>query len=209
MVKKPEQILKRVSSLEIGDSSRDIYDDWADIYDNHLLEEFGYISPQVAARVLAEAVSGRDIAIVDYGCGTGLVGVALGKLGFETIDGIDISTGMLSEARAKQVYRNLICGDLTAEIALRDACYDAGACIGSMGAGHVGAAHVAEMLRPLRAAAPFVVIMNSAYYESGGFEQAFLDLERDGLWRILRLEAFNYMTELDRPGHLLLAEKSG
>ena len=76
-----------------------------------------------------------------------------------------------------------------------------------MGAGHVGAAHVAEMLRPLRGGAPFVVIMNQAYYDSGGFEQAFVDLERDGYWRIRRLEAFNYMTELDRPGRLLLAEK--
>ena len=102
MAKQAEQILKRVSSLENGDSSREIYDDWANFYDHHLLDDFGYISPQVAARALAEAVAGRDIAIVDYGCGTGLVGVALRKQGFETIDGIDISTGMLNEARAKQ-----------------------------------------------------------------------------------------------------------
>ena len=37
MAKNPEDILKRVSTLEIGDSSRDIYDDWSAIYDNHLI----------------------------------------------------------------------------------------------------------------------------------------------------------------------------
>ena len=53
----------------------------------------------------------------------------------------------------------------------------------------------------------FVVIMNGAYYESGGFEQVFRRMENDGLWRIQRLEQFNYMTELERPGWLLVAAK--
>lgn len=209
MGEKPDEILRRVSTLENGDSSRDIYDDWAGIYDNHLLDDFGYISPEVASRALAEASPARGAAIIDYGCGTGLVGVALGKQGFTTIDGIDISAGMLAQARAKKVYRYLACGDLTAGIALADSSYDAATCIGSMGAGHVGAEHVCEMLRPLRGGAPFVVIMNGAYYDSGGFEQAFRNLERDGVWRITRLEEFNYMTRLDRPGVLLAAEKTG
>jgi hypothetical protein len=51
--------------------------------------------------------------------------------------------------------------------------------------------------------------MNGAYYTAGGFEDAFRDLESDGLWCIRRLEEFNYMTQLDRPGRLLLAEKTG
>jgi predicted TPR repeat methyltransferase len=82
----PDEILGRVSHLSDGDSSRDIYDDWSGDYDSHLLEEFGYVSQQVAARALAEAGDRRDIEIVDYGCGTGLVGEALGMLGFETVD---------------------------------------------------------------------------------------------------------------------------
>ena len=207
MAKNPEDILKRVSTLEIGDSSRDIYDDWSAIYDNHLNDDFGYISPQIAARALAETGARRDIAIIDYGCGTGLVAAALRREGFTTIDGIDISKGMLAQARDKRVYRHLACGDLTAEIALADSSYDAGTCIGSMGAGHVGAAHLPEMLRPLRPGAPLVIIMNGAYYSSGGFDSAFRKLERTGAWQIRRLEEFNYMTELDRPGWLLVAEK--
>jgi SAM-dependent methyltransferase len=209
MANNPEDILKRVSTLENGDSSRDIYDDWSAIYDNHLHQDFGYISPQIAARALAETVARRDIAIIDYGCGTGLVAEALRREDFTAIDGIDISQGMLARARDKRVYRHLACGDLTAAIALADSSYDAGTCIGSMGAGHVSAAQLPEMLRPLRPGAPLVIIMNGAYYQSGGFAAAFHELESAGAWQIRRLEEFNYMTELDRPGWLLVAEKEG
>jgi len=203
----PDEILHRVSHLEDGDSSRDIYDDWSEIYDEHLSAEFGYISPEIAARALAEVLAARAVPVLDYGCGTGLVGEALRAQGFSTVDGIDLSTGMLHQARAKGVYRNLICADLTAKLALADASFAAATCIGSMGAGHVGAAQVPELLRPLAAGAPFVIVMNGAYYTAGGFDTAFRELEREGAWKILRLEEFNYMTELDRPGWLLVAEK--
>ena len=207
MGKTPDDILHRVSNLEIGDSSCDIYDDWSDTYDDHLVDEFGYLSPGVAADALAAAVDKRDIEIVDYGCGTGLVGEALRQRGFGALDGIDISPGMLARARTKGVYRNLVCGDLTGHIGLGDESYDAATCIGSMGAGHVGAGHVPELLRPLKSGAPLVVIMNAAYYESGGFDAAFRQLQADGLWEISRLEQFNYMAALERPGWLLVARK--
>jgi SAM-dependent methyltransferase len=202
-----DDILNRVSHLEDGDSSRDIYDDWSRSYDDHLIDEFGYISPEIAAQALSDAIDAPKVTIIDYGCGTGLVGQALNQQGFTTIDGIDISQGMLDQARRKQVYRSLIRGDLTQRVALEDRTYDAATCIGSMGAGHVGAQHLPELLRPLKPAGLFVVIMNGSYFESGGFEQAFRQMESAGLWRVQRLEEFNYMTELDRPGWLLVAAK--
>lgn len=207
MAKDSKEILGRVSHLEEGDDSRDIYDDWSDDYDDHLIEEFGYVSPEIAAQALSDEVEASDVIIIDYGCGTGLVGQALNQQGFLSVDGIDISAGMLEQARAKQVYRNLTRGDLTTSIALDDSIYDAATCVGSMGAGHVGAQHIAELLRPLKAGGLIVIILNGMYYQSGGFEQAFRQLESDGLWRIRRLEEFNYMTQLDRPGWLLVAEK--
>lgn len=207
MGKNSDEILGRVSHLEDGDSSRSIYDDWSGNYDSHLLEEFGYISPEIAAQTLSDEIEAGDIAIIDYGCGTGLVGQALNQQGFTIVDGIDISQGMLEQAHEKQVYRNLICGDLTTRIALDDAIFDAATCIGSMGAGHVGAQHIPELLRPLKEGGLFVIIMNGAYYDSGGFDSAFSQLESNELWRIRRQEEFNYMTQLDRPGWLLVAEK--
>ncbi|MGI9607042.1 MAG: class I SAM-dependent DNA methyltransferase [Acidimicrobiales bacterium] len=207
MTNDPDDILGRVSHLKDGDSSRDIYDDWSATYDNHLLDQFGYISPGVAAEALRDRLVESNIPIIDYGCGTGLVGQALAQQGFTTIDGIDIAEGMLDQARTKQVYRSLICGDLTTRLTLDDQIYDAAACVGSMGAGHVGAQHVPELLRPLKPGGTFVIVLNDMHFESEGFEQAFRELERDGVWQIHRLEQFNYMTEMDRPGWLLVAEK--
>lgn len=202
-----DDILQRVSTLAQGDSSREIYDDWSGSYDEHLQSGFGYISPAVAAAELAQILHQRDREIIDFGCGTGLVGLTLHEHGFTRVDGADISTGMLQQAQAKRVYRNLMAIDLTTPIPLEDNCYDAGLCIGSLGAGHVGAAHVAEMLRPIRPGGPFILTMNGTYYDSGDFEQTFHRMEDDGLWSIHKLEEFNYMTELLRPGWLLVASK--
>jgi len=65
----------------------------------------------------------------------GLVGEELSKLGFATVDGVDISAGMLGQARDKGVYRNLLCGDLTTQTGLDDAISDAAIYVGSMAAG--------------------------------------------------------------------------
>ena len=207
MSRDSKEILTRVNHLQDGASSRDLYDDWSQNYDVHLLDEFGYISPQIAAQTLAGRSEQRDLDIIDYGCGTGLVGEELIKQGFTIVDGVDISAGMLGQAHEKGVYRNLLCGDLTAQIALDDAIYDVAICVGSMGAGHVGAQHVPELLRPLKSGGLFIITINSMHFTPEGFEQAFRQLENTGLWQILMLEEFNYMTQLDRPGWLVLAEK--
>jgi predicted TPR repeat methyltransferase len=207
MTNDSSEILKRVSTLEPGDSSRDIYNDWSQDYDVHLLNELGYLSPGIAAAELAQNLEWRDQKVIDFGCGTGLVGEALAELGFVDVDGADISTGMLEQARAKQTYRNLLCIDLTARIPLDDNSYAAGLCIGSLGAGHVGAQHVAEMLRPIKPGGLLVLTMNGTYYQQGEFEHIFKKMEADGLWSIQKLEEFNYMTELVRPGWLVVAVK--
>jgi SAM-dependent methyltransferase len=205
MAKDSSELLGRVSNLEQEDSSRDIYDDWSQDYDEQLKTELGYIAPGVAATELAQHLQQRDLEIIDFGCGTGLVGEALREQGFVHIDGADISTGMLGQARAKQIYRNLLCADLTARIPLDDDCYVAGLCVGSLGAGHVGAQHVPEMLRPIRRGGLFVLTLNGSFYQSGSFEPTFQQMQDDGLWSIIKLEEFNYMTELVRPGWLLVA----
>ncbi|MEM7293090.1 MAG: methyltransferase domain-containing protein [Pseudomonadota bacterium] len=207
MTNTPDDILKRVSNLEVGDKSDAIYDDWSVTYDAHLLDQFGYISPALCADIVAEKVADKAKPIIDYGCGTGLVGAALSTRGFESIDGIDLSAGMLTKASSKGVYRQLKCGDLTEAIDLPNNIYDAGVCIGSMGAGHVGSEHVPGLLAPIVSGGLFVVIMNAQYYELQGFNKKFLALERDKVWRIERHEKFNYMDKLERPGWLLVSYK--
>jgi hypothetical protein len=52
-----------------------------------------------------------------------------------------------------------------------------------------------------------VTILNANCFHSGGFEKAFHKMQDDGLWTIQKLEEMNYMTELVRPGRLLVASK--
>ena len=94
----------------------------------------------------------NELRILDVGAGTGLVGMALQKLGFTTVDALDISQGMLNEARKKGVYDKFICAYLTekqiAEIATGE--YDAMVCNGSLTLGHVGPSAFVEMIRMVK-----------------------------------------------------------
>jgi len=47
------------------------------------------------------------VEIIDFGCGTGLVGESLRNAGFENLTGVDCSTSMLFEAQEKKVYLDL------------------------------------------------------------------------------------------------------
>ena len=108
MADKGKGILKRVSTLQSGDKSDDIYDDWAATYDQDLVETYGYLSPQIVTEALLEHCPETAVSIIDYGCGTGLIGQAIYQEGYHQIDGLDVSEGMLSVARQKNVYTKLL-----------------------------------------------------------------------------------------------------
>lgn len=88
------------------DKLTDLYDDWAGGYDGDLTGQ-GYATPGRLARALAEVAPDPAAPLLDFGCGTGLGGAALAATGFTTLDGCDVSAGMLEEARMKGIYRNL------------------------------------------------------------------------------------------------------
>jgi len=89
------------------DETAAYYDDWASRYDAELGAN-SYVTPTRCATALAATDLPMDAPILDFGCGTGLSAAALSKAGFTVIDGMDISAGMLEQARAKGIYRNLI-----------------------------------------------------------------------------------------------------
>ena len=106
------------------------YDGWAPTYDD-TLAEWDYRAPEEAAIILQSAIP-KNSRILDVGCGTGLMGVALRKANFSgPIDGIDISAESLSTAKKCDVYRSLRQVDLQEHIFdISDDAYDALTCIG-------------------------------------------------------------------------------
>lgn len=124
-----QDFLKKVYEVSGDDALRDLYDDWAATYDSETGAN-GYATPGRCAAALRHAGLAPDAEILDIGCGTGLSGAALAEAGFTTIDGSDLSPGMLDKARALGVYRDLWLPD-----DLPDRRYDAVAAVGVIGPG--------------------------------------------------------------------------
>ena len=68
--------------------------------------DFNYLAPERAAHVFASHVP-RHARVLDAGAGTGLVGEALSELGYNQLFAMDLSQGMLEEARKKDIYLEL------------------------------------------------------------------------------------------------------
>ncbi|MBL4626550.1 MAG: methyltransferase domain-containing protein [Roseicyclus sp.] len=87
------------------EETRAIYRDWAATYDADV-QGAGYATPGRIARALAEAAPDKTAPVLDFGCGTGLSGMALAAQGFTHIDGTDITPEMLEKSAATGAYRN-------------------------------------------------------------------------------------------------------
>jgi predicted TPR repeat methyltransferase len=103
---------------------RDLFDKYARRFDAHLVEKLRYRVPELivaALRPLVRAPASLDV--LDLGCGTGLCGALL-KPWARSLTGLDLSPRMLDEARAKQVYDELIVGEIAAHLATQRSAFD-------------------------------------------------------------------------------------
>ncbi|MEM7424854.1 MAG: class I SAM-dependent methyltransferase [Pseudomonadota bacterium] len=207
--KKPEGALATVSSTGGYVDPQKVYDDWSRTYDADLLDEYGYVAPQIAADEFVRQVPDKSATLIDMGCGTGLAGAELRKRGYSRIDGADISSGMLSQARQLGIYRQLFKADLTRRFALPDASYDAVISVGAFGNGHLKADALPGFVRLVRPGGHVVVYLNAVPFLAEGYERSLREFEQAGALRVHSIEASNYMDALDRPGRLLVVSRAG
>lgn len=161
--------LERAYALTGPDDARALYDEWAASYDADLTDDAqGYVAPGLAADTVAR-VGDLTGAILDAGCGTGLVGAELARRGAGVIDGLDVSPGMLARARATGAYRNLELADLTRALDVADEAYDVVVCVGTLTHGHVGPSALAELARVTRHGGHVVATVLDDIWESGGY----------------------------------------
>lgn len=88
-----------------------LFDGYAPGFDASLVGRLGYQAPDLLMDEIRAAGGTNFRHAIDLGCGTGLMGERL-RLVVGTLDGVDISEGMLREARAKGIYDRLIKADL-------------------------------------------------------------------------------------------------
>ena len=129
-----KKFLDQVYGAKDADSTRQLYDDWSQTYEAEVGEN-GYATPPRCAQALAACLPDVTLPVLDFGCGTGLSGLALRDAGFTTIDGLDLSADMLAVARDKGIYRDLHQIEADAALTHTPGDYAAIAAIGVIGAG--------------------------------------------------------------------------
>lgn len=87
----------------------DLFDEYADTFDEHLTGTLEYRVPQALHDLLSPHLP--RATLLDLGCGTGLVGAQLHHL-VPVMDGVDISREMTAKAEHRGIYRHLRTGDL-------------------------------------------------------------------------------------------------
>ena len=193
------ELLERAYALDSDEMSRALYRDWAQTYDETMLQGLHYQSPQTVARLLAAHLPDRQAAVLDIGCGTGLLGQGLAEHGFGTIDGLDVSPEMMQVAERCGVYRRFIEADLNLPLAIPDASYGGASCCGTFTHGHVGAGCLDELFRVLRSGAPFAFTVKLEVFDSLGFKDKLAALEQQGTIRMLSFAHDRHYATSDQP----------
>lgn len=98
-----------------------LYEDWvaSGSYDRDV-GDWGYDAPERCATMVSHALDRCPGRVLDAGCGTGLVGVALAQIGVTDIVGGDVSPGSVELAKARGVYTDVFHLDLNEPLDLSD-----------------------------------------------------------------------------------------
>lgn len=130
------------------------YNELSDNYEKVYLTA-GWHDPLKCAELSKDVIGDESQAakVFDMGCGTGLVGKYLKERGFETITGVDASSGMLERAREKGVYtelEELYLGKPETFPTKYHGVFDVVTASGILAEGHLDSAVFDEMLLALR-----------------------------------------------------------
>lgn len=83
--------------------NRRLFDGMAEVYDQHTVRGLRYQLPKIVAGKILARYPEKHFNLLDLGCGTGLLGVCLGRInGY--LAGVDISSEMVKQAARHNVY---------------------------------------------------------------------------------------------------------
>jgi predicted TPR repeat methyltransferase len=148
------------------------YADWSRTYDRDM-DAVQYSGPEFAATLMSRHMGDKSARILDAGCGTGLVGVALQALGYRVVDGFDLSAEMAQLSTATGAYREVV-GNVDMMRARQDyphADYDAVLSIGVFTLGHVPPQALEVLVQLLRDGGLLLLSTRSHYFEQTDFQQ--------------------------------------
>ncbi len=202
MSEKPKFDVDDAYAIKTPADSVRLYGEWADTYDSGFVDRESYVVYLRVAEIFLRQQSRINGAVLDVGCGTGIVGVELRKGGVEIIDGVDISPPMLIEAGKKRsqddvpVYRNLFDADLTKTLDLPDNQYAGLVSAGTFTHGHLGPEPLDELWRVAGPGAHCAICVRSTHFESAHFgEKLSNDVDRGTITKPDLIEVNLYSAE--------------
>lgn len=204
------QFLQRAYGLKGASDAVELYDEWASSYDTDLSGD--YASPQRAVEAVIKNLddSKPRLKILDAGCGTGLVGECFQKsalAGKFTIDGLDVTPGMLEVARKKGIYQDLETADLTKPINRTDGSYDVVTCVGTLTKGHVGPAVLNEFVRVAAVGGLIVGTVHDEIWESNGYKSVVEGLAKAGEVNVVSKDEFGILKNENIGGRMVVLKK--
>lgn len=107
------------------DYVRTLFDDYAETFENDLVERLNYQVPAVLRAELDTLLADdrRLEHALDLGCGTGLSGVAF-RDRVDMLTGIDLSHRMIEQAAQKGIYDDLACAEAVQYLGVCEASFD-------------------------------------------------------------------------------------
>ena len=162
------------------------YDLWAADYDSDLAAEFAWNAPQNATAVFVKHVD-KSAHILDAGAGTGLVGECLAGVGYKDLVAMDLSQGMLDEAKSKNLYNAFHQMALGGTLDFATGEFDAVLSVGVFTQGHAPANSFDELARITKPGGLIVFSLRVDTYESGGFQRQQTGMEDSGVWELAEM----------------------
>ena len=159
-----------------------VYADWADSYDNDVTSK-GYRTPDRIAQALSTHLTG-DGPILDFGCGTGISGMAMKMAGIGPLHGTDISQEMLDLAEEKSIYDRLWLGEPGA-VPAKPGEYRAIVAAGVVSLGAAPPETLDSLISALAAAALLALSFNDPTLEDGSYDKHLEGVVDAGLVKIV------------------------
>ncbi len=175
--------LHRAYHAESLQETADVYDDWADEYEQHM-KNVGYTHPAMVAAMVARHVAPTEERVLDAGAGTGVLGEILTALGYPNIVGLDASEGMLKIASLKNNYLELTHQFLGQPLTFEDDSFALVVSSGVFTQGHAPLEGLDELIRVTRSGGHLVFSVARTYLD-GPFEHKRQQLEQANLCRFV------------------------
>lgn len=190
-------IHEQVLSAKNAEDLNQAYGAWASSYDDDLIHKWNYQGPAATVKWVTyhwpDLLPREEADVLDAGCGTGLVGVALHGEGFRLIHGLDYSADMLEQARAKGFYQSLEQVDLNQPLKTPNDYYDLVTCVGTFTSAHVRPAAIHELLRVTKSGGLVALTVRETYWREAEFAETLRRVQVDGSAVVLEMRTEPYI----------------